>query len=101
MLHSRSVKLAMVAGATLVMAFLVVVSGSSHEEDAAPGVIPCDGPDPDPAQPVPMPRGLIGLEITLGLKDTQATEWEGDIQVSEGRVLELDALRSGPNAHVE
>ncbi len=40
-----------------------------------------------------MPRGLIGLAITLGLKDEQRTPWDGEVTVSEGRVLGLDVVQ--------
>ncbi len=98
---SRAVKLTMVAAAALAMALLVVVTGSSHEDDDAPAALSCQGPGPDPAQPLAMPRELIGLEIVMGLNGSDETTWEGDIRVSEGRVLELDVVRSGPNPRIE
>jgi hypothetical protein len=101
MFGSRAVRLAMVAAASLAMALLVVMTGSSHEEDTAPAVVTCQDPGPDPAQPVAMPRELIGLEIVLGLNGAEETRWEGDIQVSEGRVLELDTVRATPNSRID
>ena len=101
MFGSRAVKLTMVAAAAIAMALLVVVTGSSHEDDAEPAALSCQGPGPDPAQPVAMPRELIGLEIVMGLNGSDESRWEGDIQVSEGRVLELDVVRSGANPRIE
>ena len=41
------------------------------------------------------------LEIALGLKDKELKPWDGEIQVSEGRVLDLTLTRGGPRATVE
>jgi hypothetical protein len=49
------------------------------------------------AKPIPMSADLIGLEIELGLKDEKATVWDGTIEVSEGKVALLEAVRP-PNA---
>jgi hypothetical protein len=84
------------------MAGAVVVTSFSHEdEEVATFSSSCQQPDPDPAQPIAMPSGLIGLEIALGLKDNAPTEWEGDVKVEPGRVVALEIDRSGPNAEVE
>ena len=53
------------------------------------------GAGPARGASVAMPRGLIGLAITLGLTDTQRTAWDGEVTVSEGRVLGLDVARAG------
>src|SRR5687768_4273830 len=39
--------------------------------------------------PIPMTAGAVSLRITLGLKDTEPTAWDGDMKVSEGRVSRL------------
>lgn len=50
--------------------------------------------------PIPMTAGAVSLRITLGLKDTEPTAWDGDMKVSEGRVSRLSGqLR--PNDRVE
>src|SRR5262245_58304178 len=55
-----------------------------------------------PGKPIPMTAGLIGLEIALGLKDEQPTPWNGEVQVSEGKVREVEIIQGGgPNAKVE
>src|SRR5688572_25881704 len=36
-----------------------------------------------------MTAGAVSLRITLGLKDTEPTAWDGDMKVSEGRVSRL------------
>jgi hypothetical protein len=47
------------------------------------------------AKPLSMPANLVGLEIALGLKDTEPTGWGGQIQVSEGRVASMRVMRGG------
>jgi hypothetical protein len=100
--RSRTTHVVTILAVSLVIAMLVVVTGFSHEDDAAPNVsVVCTGPDPEPGQPIAMPADLIGLEITLGLKDGQPTEWEGDVKVSKGRLVAIEVDRSGPNADVD
>jgi hypothetical protein len=53
------------------------------------------------AKPVEMPASLVGLELSLGLKDKEPTPWAGSIEVSKGRVLAIDILRGNPQARVE
>ena len=48
-----------------------------------------------------MPRGLIGLTITLGLEDTDRTPWDGEVTVSEGRVLSLEVARAAVGATID
>ena len=40
----------------------------------------------------PMPLNGVAVQLTLGLKDAQPTDWDGDIKLSEGKVVRLDAL---------
>jgi hypothetical protein len=42
-----------------------------------------------------MPSRGATLLVELGLKDSEATDWEGEIQLSEGAVLALRALGGG------
>ena len=53
-----------------------------------------------PGQAVAMPANLAGLEIRLGLKDEKGTPWDGEITVSEGRVVGLNISGGGPKASV-
>ena len=41
-------------------------------------------------EPVVMPANLAGLLITFGLKDKEATAWNGDISTSAGKIVALD-----------
>jgi hypothetical protein len=101
LLSSHSAKMATVLAATLALASAIVVTSFSHEEDEASGSQPGSGPGPDPGRPIEMPAGLVGLEVVLGLKDSQRTDWEGDVMVSQGRVVAVEIERSGPNAEIE
>ncbi|MDR3637299.1 MAG: hypothetical protein P4L84_26080 [Isosphaeraceae bacterium] len=99
---SRTAKIALaLLASTLAMASLVVVSSASHDEDEEAQSQGSGSAGPKPGAPVEMPPGLIGLELRLGLKDPGATEWEGEVKVSEGRVVEIDIERSRPDAVVE
>jgi hypothetical protein len=65
-----------------------------------PAGLQADQPAPRkrPAEkPIPMATDLIGLEMELGLKDESPTKWDGQIEVSEGKVALLEAVRP-PNA---
>jgi hypothetical protein len=39
----------------------------------------------------PMPLDGVAVQLTLGLKDTQPTDWDGDIKLSAGKVVRLEA----------
>ena len=82
---SRMAKVATILAATLALASAVVVTSFSHEDDDVPvGPRVPLGAGARPGQPIAMPADLVGLEIALGLKDSQPTEWEGDVKVSQG-----------------
>src|SRR5207244_3108683 len=49
---------------------------------------------PIPAhQPVAMPANLTGVLISLGLKDQKTTPWDGEVSISEGKIIELDIVQ--------
>jgi hypothetical protein len=93
--RSRWVHVALALSASLSLAMLAVVSSSaSHDpEQDEPGAPKGSSAGPARGSSVAMPRGLIGLSITLGLKDEQRTPWNGGVTVSEGRVLSLDLVQ--------
>src|SRR5437588_1493039 len=43
-------------------------------------------------KPIKMATGQTELRIALGLKDAKATDWDGDVQLSEGRLVALDIV---------
>jgi len=44
-----------------------------------------------PAEPVPMPLNGVTVQVTLGLKDSEPSDWDGEVKVSEGKVAGLEA----------
>ena len=50
---------------------------------------------PRAGKPIPMPADLVGFEIHMGLKDTKATEWDGDVTVSPGRIVDMSVTSGG------
>ena len=49
-----------------------------------------------PGRVIPMPAQSVALEINLGLKDEKATDWDGEVQVSEGQItgMKMDSIRT-------
>ncbi|HEY2154892.1 MAG TPA: hypothetical protein VGH33_04635, partial [Isosphaeraceae bacterium] len=95
--RSRWVQASTTLAATLGLALVVVVSGASHEQDEA--AAPAEGAaGPARGASVVMPRRLIGLAITLGLRETQRVAWDGEVTVSEGSVFDLDVVRSAADS---
>src|SRR5262249_21664822 len=90
-------------GAAAVMAALLVTLAAvlaCWPARQGPAGLQADQPAPRkrPAEkPIPMAADLIGLEFEFGLKDEQPTKWDGEIEVSEGKVALLEAVRP-PNA---
>jgi hypothetical protein len=52
-------------------------------------------------QPVAMPAHLTGVLITFGLKDQKATDWNGDVSVSAGKILRVDLVQGNPKAMID
>jgi hypothetical protein len=67
-------------------------------ESAAPARAQAQGPDPK--QALAMPGRLIGVRITVGLRDAQPTDWSGELALSEGRVDGLSVLRGEANTTI-
>ena len=98
MLRSRLAAAMMVASACVVFVAVGVFSSARHDEEAAPeaqapGRRALRVPDR-----VAMPRGLVGLELAFGLHDNEPTEWEGDITLSAGEVVDVQIVESGVRA---
>jgi hypothetical protein len=93
-----------VAGLITVGVFALVLTTFGPTHQAEPGQAPpgevARPPRPE-GKPIALPANLVGLEISLGLKDKERTPWAGEVQVSEGRVLDLGVTRSGPQARAE
>jgi hypothetical protein len=76
-----------------VVVFVVVaLSGGQAPKEAAPAAEQ-PAPRKRPAvKPIAMSARAVGLEIRPGLKDTKRTIWDGSIEVSEGRVVEIESF---------
>ncbi|MCS7168282.1 MAG: hypothetical protein RMI91_03990 [Gemmatales bacterium] len=60
---------------------------------------------PRPARPapsaVPMTPTMTAVQIELGLKDEQPTRWDGEVHLSEGKLLDMQVSFGGPMARVD
>jgi hypothetical protein len=87
------------AAVVVVTLAALVASGPTRQ---APAGAQAQEPPPrkrPAAKPIPMATDLIGLEVLLGLKDREATRWDGEVKVSEGNVALLEVQRP-PNRRV-
>jgi hypothetical protein len=82
--------------------FLLVIFSFGPTPQADTREKPNDPPrKPRPeGKPVAMPANLAGVEIHLGLKDKEPTAWNGEVQLSQGSILDLSVVRGGANAKV-
>jgi hypothetical protein len=84
--------------ATTVLLVMVLAGGPSEQRKQTAERL--SGASKPNGRPIPMPRDLVEIEVTLGLKDDRPTRWGGSVQVSEGRVVSLELVGGGPNADV-
>ena len=61
---------------------------------------PARKPRPE-RKPIAMPANPVGLEVHLGLKDTEPSPWGGEVELSAGKLLTMSVRRGGANAHVD
>jgi hypothetical protein len=86
--------LAALLTAALFGSILFVLRPTQQGEEQTPR----DKPPRPPRRAVATPANLVTLTLDLALKDETPTPWGGEIKVSEGRVLDVEIVRSGPNA---
>jgi len=79
------------AGTAVVVFVVVALSSGQSPQKATPSVQTASRKRP-PAKPLPMSERMVSLEIRPGLKDTQRTIWDGVLEVSEGRVIEIESF---------
>jgi hypothetical protein len=95
----RLAAIVIIASAAVIFAAVGVFSSTRHDEvELALGA---QVPEPSGSRSqerVAMPRGLVGLEIGLGLLDTEPTDWDGDVTVSAGKVVDVTVVESGARA---
>src|SRR5262249_29278281 len=102
MIRTRSAQVIAALAASLALAFFAAVSTSSHETDEQDDAqAPGGGPGPDLSKPIALPLTLSAFEIVLGLNAAQPDEWQGEVEVSQGRVVDLVIVRSGPASKVQ
>lgn len=97
---TRSRRLRSLAAGSAALVFVVVaLSGGQDRKEAAPPERPASRKRPA-VKPIEMSGRMVNLEIRLGLKDTRRTLkakeraiWDGTLEVSEGRVVEIESLR--------
>jgi hypothetical protein len=85
----------------VVVFVIVALSGSQAPKEAAQ---PSERPAPRnrPAvKPLPMSEKMASFEIRLGLKDAKRTIWDGTVEVSEGRVVEVESFSAGDRSKSE
>jgi hypothetical protein len=79
-----------------VVVFVVValMGGQAPRDADPPKERPARRSRPE-VKPLAMPAQMVSLEVRLGLKDTEATPWDGIVKVSEGRVAEIESFSAG------
>src|SRR5947209_7863235 len=78
-----------VAGLTTVSVFLLVGLALHPSQEGASGPGGKPRPPRPAGKPVAMAANLAGLTVRLGLKDAKPTDWDGEVRLSEGRVLSM------------
>src|SRR5271170_2110964 len=92
---NRRILAGLITLGTLLLVLLACKYGS--EPTQARAAQPTAGAD----QPVSMPANLTGVLLTLGLKDQNPTDWNGEITVSTGKILALDVVQGNPKAAIQ
>ncbi|HYT90585.1 MAG TPA: hypothetical protein VEL76_17895, partial [Gemmataceae bacterium] len=75
-----------VAGLLTITAFLLIALAMRPGSENASGQ--AGKPRPE-GKPIAMIPDLAGLTVRLGLKDTKPTDWDGQVQLAQGRLLAL------------
>ncbi len=83
-----------------VFGIIALTGGESPKDAPSPTELPAKRKRPA-VRPLPMPERTANLEIRLGLKDTKRTIWDGTIEVSEGRVVEIESYYGGKREKFE
>ena len=90
----------------VIMLGLVVALSGPDPHAAAPSGHAAAPPKPPRKRPpdrgpLAMKTDLISLEISLGLKDKEQVLWQGAVQLSEGRVAQLELMRGGVKSKID
>ena len=84
-----------------VFGWLVLVMGPAPKGTSEAPADPTPQRARPPGKPILMATDLVGLEITLGLKEQKRTPWDGEIRVSDGKVLSVDVVRGAADSRVD
>ena len=88
-----------IAGLTTALVFLLIIVALRPGPEGQAGQKPRK---PRPAgKPVAMAANLTGFTVRLGLKDLKGTAWDGEIQLSQGRLLSLRISEGSVKGKVE
>jgi hypothetical protein len=83
---------------TLLSVSLVIVAGISLF--FPPSGVGHEGPDEEHVA-IAQPQNVSELHIALGLTDEEQSVWEGDVQVSAGKLIKLEIIQASRDSTVE
>jgi hypothetical protein len=85
---------------TAAVFLLVALAMRPGQEGTAPAAQKPRKPRPE-GKPVAMLTNLTGVTINLGLKDTKPTDWDGEVQLSAGKLVALDLLQGNVKGKID
>jgi hypothetical protein len=88
-----------VAGLTAIVILIAVVILLRFSPEGASGDAKPPKARPE-GKPIAMPSNLTGVKIDLGLKDESGTPWDGEVQISQGRIVAVEIAQGNPKATV-
>ncbi len=86
---------------TLVVFACVFVFLKPGGESTSQPAGPARPPQRPAGEAVAMATNLAALHITLGLKDKQDTDWDGEVSISAGKILNIDLLQGNAKRKVD
>src|SRR5262249_45939558 len=89
-----------IAGLVTAAVFLAVALAMKPAQEGAPA-----GQKPRKPRAAGKPGAMLsnptGVLIKLGLKDQKATDWDGEVQLSEGKLTELSILQGNVQGKIQ
>jgi hypothetical protein len=99
---TRAHRFRSLAAATAAVVFVIVaLSGGQAPKDAEQAPQRPAKKKRVAVKPLPMPTHAVSLEMRPGLKDSKRTIWDGSVEVSEGRVVEIESRFKGKSIRSE
>jgi hypothetical protein len=87
--------------ATVLLAVYLLAFGLSQPSESGQAAPQPPSAGREAGRPIPMLTNVVALEISLGLKDQKPTAWDGEVQISTGRITNVAIVRGGPKPTVE